>query len=102
MTQFDEHVEVIPETKKQVKVPKKYKVILLNDDYTSMEFVIFILETIFHKTPTQAKSLMLAVHNTGSGVAGVYSFEIAETKVAIVTETAKANEYPLRCVMEEE
>ena len=102
MSQFDEHVEVIPETKKKVKVPKKYKVILLNDDYTTMEFVVFVLESIFHKTPAQAKGLMLAIHNTGSGVAGVYSHEIAETKVAIVTETAKANEYPLRCVMEEE
>ena len=93
---------VVTEHKKQVKQPKKYRVILLNDDYTSMEFVVFILESVFHKTPQQAQALMMAIHTTNRGVAGVYSFEIAEMKVAIVTELARKNEFPLRCVMEEE
>ena len=102
MAKFDENVEVITKEETKAKVPKKYKVILLNDDYTSMEFVVYILETIFHKTPTEAHNLMMSVHTTGSGVAGVFSFEVAEMKVAMVTEAARQNEYPLRCVLEEE
>lgn len=93
---------VVTEHKKQVKQPKKYKVILLNDDYTTMEFVVFILETVFHKSSQQAHALMMSIHTSDRGIAGVYSFEIAEMKVAIVTELARKHEFPLRCIMEEE
>lgn len=104
MSEFDyEHdLGVITEQKKKVDKPKKYKVILLNDDYTSMEFVIEVLVTIFHKTPQQAMSLMLSIHHTDRGVAGVYSREIAEMKVNAVTSLARQYEYPLMCIMEEE
>ncbi len=93
---------VVLEQKKKVQQPKRFKVILLNDDYTSMEFVVFILERIFHKSPQQAFSLMMSIHETGSGIAGVYSFEIAEMKIATVTELARKNDYPLHCVLEED
>ncbi len=86
----------------RVKQPKKYKVILLNDDYTTMEFVVFILETVFQRSHQESMALMLSIHNTDRGVAGIFSFEIAEMKVAIVTELARKHEYPLCCVMEEE
>ena len=87
---------------KKVKRPKRYKVILLNDDYTSMEFVVFILENIFHKSVQQAFSLMMSIHNTGSGIGGVYSREIAEMKINKTIELARKNEFPLQCVMEED
>lgn len=102
MSRIDEGNQVIVESEKKTKVPKQFKVILLNDDYTSMEFVIYILQKVFHKPPTEAFSLMMAIHQTGSGVGGVYSFEIAEMKTAIVMELAREHEYPLRCIMEEE
>ncbi len=102
MTRFEEDQQVITETKEEVKVPKRYKVVLLNDDYTTMEFVVFILENLFHKSPQQAHTLMLSIHETGRGIAGVFSFEIAEMKVMTVTELSRKHEYPLRCVLEEE
>lgn len=77
-----------------------YRVILLNDDYTTMEFVVLILETVFKKSPTEAQEIMLAVHRKGKGTAGVYTKEVAETKVAIVHHLARENEYPLKCQME--
>lgn len=102
MSQFEFDDDVLTESEEKIQVPKKYKVLLLNDDYTPMEFVVFILEQVFHKTPAQANALMLAVHHTGRGVCGVYSREIAETKVAITSQISQENEYPLRCIMEEE
>jgi ATP-dependent Clp protease adaptor protein ClpS len=102
MSQFEFDDDVITESEEKIQVPRKYKVLLLNDDYTPMEFVVFILEQVFHKTPAQANALMLAVHQTGRGVCGVYSREIAETKVAITSQISEENEYPLRCIMEEE
>ncbi len=89
-----------PETK--TKRPPLYKVILLNDDYTPMEFVVEILKAIFHKPHAEATRIMLHVHQNGMGVAGVYPCEIAETKVRTVEEIARQNEYPLKCVMEKE
>ena len=83
-------------------LPPLHKVMLHNDDYTSMEFVVTILEAVFHRTPTEANRIMLNVHVEGIGVAGVYPFEIAETKVKKVHSMARQEGYPLRCSMEEE
>jgi ATP-dependent Clp protease adaptor protein ClpS len=89
-------------TKEQTKTkrPALYKVILLNDDYTPMEFVVEILKTVFHKAHAEATRIMLYVHQNGMGVAGVYPYEVAETHVRTVEELARQNEYPLKCVME--
>jgi ATP-dependent Clp protease adaptor protein ClpS len=86
----------------QLKHPKKYKVLLLNDDYTSMEFVIDVLMNIFHKSYEQAQQVMLEVHQKDKGVCGVYSHEIAETKIMQVHKNARESGFPLRSEMEEE
>ena len=86
----------------KLKYPKKYKVYLLNDDYTTMEFVIDILMSIFHKTYDQAQDIMLEVHKRERGLCGVYTYEIAETKVMQVITKAKDNGFPLKATMEEE
>jgi ATP-dependent Clp protease adaptor protein ClpS len=86
----------------KIKYPKKYKVLLLNDDYTSMEFVIDILMSIFHKSFKEAESIMLEVHKKDKGVCGVYTNEIAETKVMQVHKKARDSGFPLRAEMEEE
>jgi ATP-dependent Clp protease adaptor protein ClpS len=93
---------VVTETQKEVKKPPLYKVLLHNDDYTTMEFVVYILENVFHKAELDAVRIMLAVHQQGVGVAGVYSYEIAEAKVDKVTQLARSNEFPLLCTLEEE
>ena len=80
--------------------PPLYKVLLHNDDYTSMEFVVSILEKIFQKTIEEATRIMLNVHEQGIGVAGMYTREICETKIAVVHELARRNQFPLRCSME--
>ncbi len=87
-----------PETR--TKRPPMYKVILLNDDYTPMEFVVEILKQVFHKPHPEATRIMLHVHQNGMGVAGVYPYEVAETRVRTVEELARQHEYPLKCVME--
>jgi len=84
----------------EIKEPRLYKVLLHNDDYTSMEFVISILETVFHRSTPDATKIMLNVHKEGKGIAGVYTREISETKISIVNQLAKKNEFPLRCSME--
>ena len=84
------------------KKPSMYKVVLLNDDYTPMEFVVHILERFFNKTRQEATDVMLHVHRRGVGICGVFTFEVAETKVAQVMDFAKANEQPLQCTMEKE
>jgi ATP-dependent Clp protease adaptor protein ClpS len=91
---------VVTKDELATKEPPMYKVILLNDDYTTMEFVILILQRIFHRTPAEASDIMLSVHEKGSGVAGVYTKEVAETKIALVRHLAKQNDYPLKCTME--
>ncbi len=88
--------KVRPKTKK----PSMYRVLLLNDDYTPMEFVVTILITIFNKSPEDATRIMLSVHQTGIGTCGVYTFEVAETKVAQVMDAAKRNQHPLQCTLE--
>lgn len=85
----------------QVREPSLYKVLLHNDDYTSMEFVVAILENVFGKNTAEASKIMMNVHQEGVGVAGIYTREICETKVAIVHELARQSEYPLRCSFEQ-
>lgn len=80
--------------------PRLYAVFLLNDDYTTMDFVIHILETVFHKPVIEATRIMLHVHKKGKGLAGIYTKEIAETKVATVRKIAREREFPLQCSME--
>lgn len=93
---------VVTETQKQVKKPPLYKVLIHNDDYTSMDFVVDILSQVFHKAQQDAVRIMLAVHQQGIGVAGVYPYEIAEAKITKVAQLARANEFPLLCTLEEE
>jgi len=87
-------------SKVKEKKPKLYKVILLNDDYTPMEFVVHVLERFFSKTRDEATNIMLHVHQKGAGVCGVFSFEIAETKVVQVMDCARENQHPLQCTIE--
>ena len=82
--------------KSEPSPPKKYKVILHNDDFTPMEFVVFILREFFHKTEEEANSIILDVHKKGYGIAGIYDYQIAEQKVSDVSECAKHHEYPLK------
>jgi ATP-dependent Clp protease adaptor protein ClpS len=98
-TEFDR--ELVTETKKKLKKPPLYKVLLHNDDYTTKEFVVQVLQYVFHKEHTEAVQIMLHVHKKGIGVAGVYTYEIAETKVTLVEGLARQHEYPLKCTMEE-
>jgi len=97
----DGGTETVSRTKIRLKHPKQFKVFLLNDDYTTMEFVVFVLESIFKKTPAEAMQIMLHVHRRGQGVAGVFSKEIAEAKISMVHARAKEEGFPLRCSMEE-
>lgn len=85
----------------EVREPRKYKVLLHNDDYTTMEFVVEILTTVFRKTMDEATQIMLKIHNDGVGVCGVYTVEVAETKVALVRQRAAHEGFPLKCTMEE-
>jgi len=89
-------------TQRRLKRPRLYKVILLNDDYTTQEFVTILLMHVFHHGESTARAIMLNIHQTGAGVAGVYTYEIAETKVQQVIELAQQNEYPLQATMEPE
>jgi len=89
-------------TRTKLERPPLFKVILLNDDYTPMEFVVELLKAVFHKQHAEATRIMLHIHQNGMGIAGIYPFETAETKVRTVEELARANQYPLKCVMEKE
>ncbi|MGE0386032.1 MAG: ATP-dependent Clp protease adapter ClpS [Gammaproteobacteria bacterium] len=91
----------IKEAKPQIKQPPLYKVVLLNDDYTPMEFVVHILEMFFGKDRQNATRIMLEVHTRGKGVCGIYTHEIAETKVAQVNAYARENQHPLLCTLEQ-
>lgn len=87
---------------REVQEPRKYKVLLHNDDYTTMDFVVEVLMRVFRKSETEATIIMLQIHNEGYGVCGLYTAEVAETKVDMVHRLAKSAGFPLRCTMEGE
>src|SRR5258708_15944444 len=89
-------------TRAKTKRPSMYKVLMLNDDYTPMEFVVHVLERFFGKSREEATQIMLHVHKRGVGICGVFTYEVAETKVTQVTEFARRNQHPLRCTLEKE
>lgn len=93
---------VVTDVREKVEIPKLFKVLLHNDDYTTMEFVLYVLKRYFAKTSEDAEKIMLKVHNEGIGVCGIYTFEIAETKVDQVRRAATQNGHPLQCSLEEE
>ncbi|HEU4833743.1 MAG TPA: ATP-dependent Clp protease adaptor ClpS [Pyrinomonadaceae bacterium] len=104
MDEFERGDAVVEKTESKTKLerPPLYRVLLHNDDFTTMEFVVFVLQTVFNHGETAAIRLMLDVHRKGIGLAGVYTFEIAQMKVDKVTSLAQANEFPLLCTMEED
>lgn len=94
--------QVLTEKEIRVKKPHLYRVVLLNDDFTPMDFVVWILQKIFHKSLEEATLLMWQVHMEGRGVAGVFTYEVAQTKMMQVKEMARSHEHPLECIMEVE
>ena len=98
----DGSVGVLPERKVKLEKPKLFKVLLHNDDFTTMEFVVFILVQVFLRSEIEALSIMLKVHNEGIGIAGVYPYEIAQMKAEKAMNMSRAHEYPLLCTVEEE
>jgi ATP-dependent Clp protease adaptor protein ClpS len=104
MSEYDPEVEesVDSETDLEVDEPPMYRVMLLNDDYTTMEFVVEVLIYVFQKSPEEAARIMLNVHRNGVGVCGTYPYEVAETKVNTVETLARENQFPLKCIMERE
>ncbi|NSW85394.1 MAG: ATP-dependent Clp protease adapter ClpS [Syntrophobacteraceae bacterium] len=97
----DYREELESDVEEELEEPPMYKVLLHNDDYTTMEFVVEILQRVFHKSPTEATRIMLHVHKSGAGVCGVFTAEVAETKVEMVHHLARKNGFPLQCSMEE-
>lgn len=93
---------IVTKTRPKTKRPSMYKVLILNDDYTPMEFVVHILERFFGKSRDEATEIMLHVHHKGVGICGVYTYEVAETKVTLVTDFSRKNQHPLQCTMEKE
>ena len=104
MNEYDPALEeeILSETRDKIDEPFMYKVLLHNDDYTTMEFVVEILMLVFKKSPEEAVKIMLNVHHKGIGVCGVYPYEISETKVKTVESLARENGFPLKCTMEKE
>ena len=102
MTDIDGGTDVLTETKTKLEKPKLFKVLLHNDDFTTMEFVVWLLEYVFMKGEPEAIAIMLAVHQSGVGVAGVYPYDIAYMKSQKAMNLAKAREYPLLATVEEE
>jgi len=98
----DNQTGVITRTEVRTKKPSLYKVLLLNDDYTPMEFVVHVLERFFGKGREEATRIMLHVHQKGVGICGVYTYEVAETKVTQVMDFARKHQHPLQCTMEKE
>lgn len=93
---------LVTKTRPKTRKPNLYKVLLLNDDYTPMEFVVLILEKFFNKNHDEASRIMLHVHHRGVGICGVYTFEVAETKVTQVMDFSRQHDHPLQCTMEKE
>lgn len=98
----DHNSDIELKERDEVKTPPLYRVFLLNDDYTTMDFVIKILEKVFHKSPVEAAQIMIHVHKSGKGLAGIYTREIAETKTDRVLQMSGKSGYPLKCSMEKE
>ena len=98
----DESTGVVTKSRKRTKKPSMYKVLLLNDDYTPMEFVVHVLEQYFDKRNDDAVQIMLHVHQKGVGMCGVYTYDVAETKVAQVMDMARQHQHPLQCTIERE
>ena len=98
----DGQSQVVLETRPRTKKPSMYKVIMLNDDYTPMEFVVYVLQRFFSKSSDQATAIMLNVHQRGVGVCGVYSYEVAEAKATQVMDYARQNEHPLQLQIEKD
>ena len=94
--------EVLTETRTRLEKPKLFKVVLHNDDFTTMEFVVFVLQYVFNREDIDAFTIMLKVHNEGMGIAGIYPYEVANMKAEKAMNLAKAREYPLLCTVEEE
>lgn len=99
-TDRDEQSGVATVKKTKLRPPKMYKVLMHNDDYTTMEFVILVLQKFFNKNSAEAQAIMLEVHNRGFGICGIYTYEVAESKVAKVTKYARDNGHPLKCSTE--
>ena len=93
---------LVTKTRTKVKRPSLYRVLLLNDDYTPMEFVVAILQDVFNRNQDDAIRIMMHVHNHGVGECGIYPYEVAETKVTLVMDAARKNQHPLQCVMEKQ
>ena len=93
---------VVTQTRPKTAKPSLYRVLLLNDDYTPMEFVVYVLERFFNKSREDATRIMLHVHQNGVGVCGVFTYEVAETKVAQVIDSARRHQHPLQCTMEKD
>ena len=93
---------VVIQSRPKTKKPSMYKVLMLNDDYTPMEFVVHVLERFFSKSREEATNIMLHVHRRGVGLCGVFTYEVAETKVTQVMEFARRHQHPLQCIMEKE
>jgi len=102
MSEIEHDGEVLTESETKLEKPKLFKVILHNDDFTTMEFVVFVLMHVFLRSEAEAFTIMMKVHNEGIGVAGIYSYEIAQMKSEKAMNLAKAHEYPLLCTVEEE
>ena len=100
--QFDLEGDVLTEVERKAEKPPLYRVLLHNDDYTTMDFVVFILRTVFRRTEEEAVRIILHVHQRGVGVAGVYTREIAETKASKTIRLARERDFPLLCTIEEE
>ena len=98
----ENQVGIATKTRAKPKKPSQYKVLMLNDDYTPMEFVVHVLERFFQKNREEATRIMLHVHRRGVGVCGVYTYEVAETKVTQVMDLARQNQHPLQCTIEKE
>jgi ATP-dependent Clp protease adaptor protein ClpS len=99
---IDRDTDVLTESETKLEKPKLFKVILHNDDFTTMEFVVFVLEYVFNRSTAEAFTVMLKVHNEGIGIAGIYPFEIANMKSEKAMNLARAREYPFLCTVEEE
>ena len=102
MSRTERRRNTVLEREPRVQEPRMYRVVLLNDDYTPMDYVVNVLEQYFLKTHAEAVEVMLHIHERGKGLGGIYPYDMAETKVALVTADAQQHQHPLRCIMEKE